>query len=167
MSQSGAGIAEECILKFNELKLNKKWKYVIYKLSDDNKQFVVEDAGEASGSDAEANWEVLKEKLLAAKTKSKTKQGRLHLLGSRLCRCHGQDGVRLVQAGSPALIQRHRRRHQGCRQRGTRVPSSIEAGRQKRHLSASTWTYCMGVSKRHSTKRHEDDQGLASLGPRR
>jgi len=42
MSQSGASIHADCVTKFNELKLNKKIKYIIYKLDDNYKEIVVE-----------------------------------------------------------------------------------------------------------------------------
>lgn len=51
--------------KFNELKLNKNIKYIIYKLSDDNKQIVVEEASE------NGDWDAFREKLVNAKTKNK------------------------------------------------------------------------------------------------
>ncbi|KAL2110271.1 hypothetical protein VUR80DRAFT_1381 [Thermomyces stellatus] len=66
MSQSGATVAQECITAYNDLKLNKKYKFIIFKLSDDNKQIVVEDASD------EGDWEVFREKLMNATTKSKT-----------------------------------------------------------------------------------------------
>jgi cofilin len=46
MSQSGATVAAECIEAYNALKLEKKFKYIIYKLSDDNKEIVVEEASD-------------------------------------------------------------------------------------------------------------------------
>ncbi len=39
---SGVGVRDEAIEVFQELKLKKKYKYIIYKLSDDNKEIVVE-----------------------------------------------------------------------------------------------------------------------------
>lgn len=62
---------EECITAFNELKLNKKYKYIIYKLSDDYKEIVVEDAS------TDKDWESFREKLINAT--SKTKSVRFHL----------------------------------------------------------------------------------------
>lgn len=47
---------------WNELKLNKKHKYVIYKLSNDLKEIVVE---EASDND---DWDAFRSKLQEAKT---------------------------------------------------------------------------------------------------
>lgn len=69
MSQSGVQVSQECISKFNELKLGKSIKYIIFKLSDDNKEIVVEDASE------DADWDGFREKLISAK--SKTKSGAL------------------------------------------------------------------------------------------
>jgi cofilin len=66
MSQSGATVAQECISTFNDLKLNKKYKYIIFKLSDDNRQIVVEEAS------ADSDWEAFREKLVNSTTKSKS-----------------------------------------------------------------------------------------------
>ncbi|PNY28828.1 Actin cross-linking [Tolypocladium capitatum] len=57
----------ECITTYNELKLSKKFKYIIYKLSDDNKQIVVEEAS------PDKDWENFREKLINATAKSKTR----------------------------------------------------------------------------------------------
>ncbi|CEG74210.1 Putative Cofilin [Rhizopus microsporus] len=48
---SGVSADNECIAKFNELKLRKSFKYIIYKLSDDNKQIVIEKAVESGSYD--------------------------------------------------------------------------------------------------------------------
>ncbi|EFW98459.1 cofilin [Grosmannia clavigera kw1407] len=63
MSQSGATVSQECVSAYNELKLNKKYKYIVFKLSDDHREIVIE---EASG---EKDWEVFREKLVNATTK--------------------------------------------------------------------------------------------------
>jgi len=68
MSQSGASVHADCVTKFNELKLNKKIKYIIYKLSDDYKEIVVEEASE------DGDWDAFREKLI--NSKSKNKQGK-------------------------------------------------------------------------------------------
>lgn len=57
---------EECVTAWNELKLNKKYKYIIFKLSDDLKEIVVEETSDSK------DWEAFREKLLNAKTVSKT-----------------------------------------------------------------------------------------------
>jgi len=67
MSQSGATVNQECITAYNDLKLNKKYKYVIYKLSDDNKEIVVD-----STSEGAEDYEAFREKLINAKTKTKS-----------------------------------------------------------------------------------------------
>ncbi|KAL2149483.1 hypothetical protein VTH82DRAFT_8134 [Thermothelomyces myriococcoides] len=67
MSQSGATVNEECITTYNDLKLNKKYKYIIFKLSDDNTQIVVESTSE-DGSE----YEDFRNKLINATSKSKT-----------------------------------------------------------------------------------------------
>lgn len=53
---------------YNELKLAKKYKYVIFKLSDDNKQIVVEEASD------DKEWDHFREKLINATSKTKTVQ---------------------------------------------------------------------------------------------
>jgi len=65
MSQSGVTVSPECISKFNELKLGKSVKYIIYKLSDDYKEVVVEEASE------DGDWDNFREKLVTAKSKNK------------------------------------------------------------------------------------------------
>jgi len=65
MSQSGVTVDPECITKFNELKLGKSIKYIIFKLSDDFRSVVVEETSN------DKDWEAFREKLVNAKTKSK------------------------------------------------------------------------------------------------
>lgn len=50
---------------YNELKLGHSLKYIIYKLSDDYKEIVVEE------SSSDPDWEVFRQKLVDAKTKDK------------------------------------------------------------------------------------------------
>ena len=60
-------VAPECIQTYNDLKLGRGTvKYVIYKLSDDFKEIVVED----QSNDPE--YENFKEKLISSKTKDKS-----------------------------------------------------------------------------------------------
>jgi hypothetical protein len=66
MSQSGATVNQDCITAFNDLKLNKKYKYIVYKLSDDYKEIVVEHASE------NRDWEDFREKLINATSKSRS-----------------------------------------------------------------------------------------------
>lgn len=64
-------VAPECISTFNELKLGKgaiKIKFIIYKMTDDYKQIVVEETSE------DPDWEVFRNKLLSAKTLNKGKE---------------------------------------------------------------------------------------------
>ena len=63
-------VSPECISKFNELKLGKSVKYIIYKLSDDYKEIVVED------SSSDPDWETFQNKLLDAKAGHKGKVGK-------------------------------------------------------------------------------------------
>lgn len=60
-----ATIAGECITAYNDLKLHKKHKYIIYKLSDDFKQILVEE------SSPDKDWEAFREKLINATSKNK------------------------------------------------------------------------------------------------
>jgi hypothetical protein len=62
-----ATVNQECITAYNDLKLNKRYKYVIFKLSDDSKEIVVD-----STSEDGPEYEDFREKLINAKTKSKT-----------------------------------------------------------------------------------------------
>ncbi|MDI1489236.1 MAG: hypothetical protein OHK93_008514 [Ramalina farinacea] len=70
MSKSGVSVAPECITTYDDLKLNKKIKYIIYKLSDDYKQIVVEDTS------SDPDWEGFQSKLLNAKSSAKGREGK-------------------------------------------------------------------------------------------
>jgi len=65
MSQSGANVSQECITAYNDLKLAKKYKYIIFKLSDDNKEIVVEHAS------SDKDWDNFREQLINATSKNK------------------------------------------------------------------------------------------------
>lgn len=58
-------MSPDCVTKFNELKLGKSIKYIIYKLDDAYKQIVVEEASE------DGDWDAFREKLVNAKSKNK------------------------------------------------------------------------------------------------
>jgi Cofilin/tropomyosin-type actin-binding protein len=58
-------VAPECISAFNELKLGKDIKWIIYKISDDWKEIVVEETSK------DPDYGVFREKLLNAKSKDK------------------------------------------------------------------------------------------------
>ncbi|CAL3966867.1 unnamed protein product [Diplocarpon coronariae] len=62
---NSAQVAPECISVFNDLKLAKKIKFIIYKLSDDYKQIEVEESSE------DGDWDTFREKLVNAQSKSK------------------------------------------------------------------------------------------------
>jgi len=65
MPVSGLSVNPECVTAFNELKLGRGGpKYIIYKISDDQKEVVVDEIGK------EADYNVFREKLIAAKEKS-------------------------------------------------------------------------------------------------
>lgn len=63
-------VAPECITAFNELKLSKKLKYIIYKLSDDYKEIVVEEKSD------DGDWETFREKLVNAKANHRGKESK-------------------------------------------------------------------------------------------
>lgn len=58
-------ITPDCVTEFNNLKLGKKIKYIIYKLSDDNKEIVVEEIS------SDPSWDAFRTKLIEAKSKDK------------------------------------------------------------------------------------------------
>ena len=68
-------VAQECVDAFNELKLGKKVRYIIYKMSDDYTQVVVEDKAPVQ-DDAKAEWDDFRQKLLNAKAVHKGKESK-------------------------------------------------------------------------------------------
>ena len=64
-SLSSVSVTPECITAFNDLKLGKSTKWIIFKLSDDYKEIVVEETS------TEANYEVFRNKLTSAKSKDR------------------------------------------------------------------------------------------------
>lgn len=58
-------VAPECIQAFNDLKLKRAYKFVIFKISDDWKEIVVEETSK------DGDYEVFRNKLLNAKSKNK------------------------------------------------------------------------------------------------
>ncbi|KAK4501049.1 hypothetical protein PRZ48_006855 [Zasmidium cellare] len=65
MAQSGVSVAPECIQAFNDLKLGKSTKWIIYKISDDWKEIVVEETS------SDPDYSKFREKLLNSKSKNK------------------------------------------------------------------------------------------------
>lgn len=65
MAQSGVSVAPDAIKAFNDLKLGKSTKWIIYKISDDWKEIVVEETS------TDPDYNVFREKLLNAKSKDK------------------------------------------------------------------------------------------------
>ena len=64
-------VSPECVSAFNELKLGKGTiKYIIFKLSDDYKQIVVEETS------SDSDWEKFQSKLMNAKAGYKGKEGK-------------------------------------------------------------------------------------------
>ncbi|KAL8968532.1 MAG: hypothetical protein Q9197_004830 [Variospora fuerteventurae] len=70
MSKSGVTVTPECTATFNELKLRKSFKYIIYKLSDDYTEIVVEETS------TDPEWENFQSKILNAKASYKGKEGK-------------------------------------------------------------------------------------------
>jgi cofilin len=64
-ASSGVSVAPECISAFNDLKLKKELKYIIYKISDDWKEIVVEETS------TDGDYSTFRQKLLDAKSKDK------------------------------------------------------------------------------------------------
>ena len=64
-SIGSVSVNPECISAFNELKLGKDLKWIIYKISDDWKEIVVEETSK------EANYNEFRDKLVNAKSKDK------------------------------------------------------------------------------------------------
>jgi len=59
-------VSPECITAFNDLKLKKETKFIIYKLDDDYKEIVVEETS------TNGDWDTFREKLVNATSKTKT-----------------------------------------------------------------------------------------------
>lgn len=70
MFSCSVSVAPECITKYNELKLGHALKYIIYKLTDDYKEIVVEETSQ------DGNWETFQSKLMNAKASYKGKEGK-------------------------------------------------------------------------------------------
>ncbi|KAI9725852.1 MAG: cofilin [Chrysothrix sp. TS-e1954] len=65
MAQSGVSVTPDCITQFNDLKLGKSIKWIIYKISDTWKEIVVEETSTTG------DYEAFREKLVNAKSKGK------------------------------------------------------------------------------------------------
>jgi len=65
MAQSGVSVTPDCITTFNDLKLGKDLKWIIYKISDDWKEIVVEETSKTG------DYAAFREKLMSAKSKDK------------------------------------------------------------------------------------------------
>lgn len=65
-------MAQDAIQAYNDLKLNKKYKFIIYKLTDDYKEIVVDEASDSQ------DWEAFREKLVNATAKSKSVRRNSH-----------------------------------------------------------------------------------------
>lgn len=63
---SSATVSQECIAAYNELKLSKTLKYIVFKLSDNYKEIEVEHTSQ------DADWEDFRDKLIKATSKSRS-----------------------------------------------------------------------------------------------
>lgn len=63
---SSASASQECVSAYNELKLNKKYKYIIYKLNDKHTEIIIETAS------TDGDWETFRGQLVNATTKTRT-----------------------------------------------------------------------------------------------
>lgn len=64
-------VAQECIQAFNDLKMGSNKQWIIFKISDDWKEIVVEETADRK-EDAAAEWkDVFYQKLINAKSKNK------------------------------------------------------------------------------------------------
>lgn len=69
-AKNSVSVSPDCITAFNDLKLGKSTKWIIYKISDDWKEIVVEETS------TDGEWPAFREKLLNAKSKDrKGKEG--------------------------------------------------------------------------------------------
>ncbi|KAF2755996.1 cofilin [Pseudovirgaria hyperparasitica] len=65
MAQSGIKVAAECVTAYEELKSKKAFRFILFKISDDGKEIVVDETGK------EDDWDVFREKLISSKSKDK------------------------------------------------------------------------------------------------
>lgn len=65
MHEHSVSVAPECVTAFNELKLGKSTKWIIYKISDDWKEIVVEETS------TDPDYSKFRQKLLDSKSKNK------------------------------------------------------------------------------------------------
>ncbi|KAF9987674.1 cofilin [Mortierella antarctica] len=49
---SGATVSDSCLEAFNKLKLEHKYKYIVFKVSDDNKEIIVEKTSDSGDYEA-------------------------------------------------------------------------------------------------------------------
>ncbi|KAL9027569.1 MAG: hypothetical protein Q9196_003922 [Gyalolechia fulgens] len=67
-SPSGVSVSPDCISQFNNLKFERTLKYIIYKLSVEHKEIVVEE------SSTDPEWKNFQNKLIAAKSSHNGKE---------------------------------------------------------------------------------------------
>jgi len=69
MAKSGVSVNKEVINVFNELKLGKNLKWIIFKLNDDWKEIVIDETS------TDPDYDVFREKMLGAKSTYNKKEG--------------------------------------------------------------------------------------------
>ncbi|KAK7512399.1 cofilin [Phyllosticta citricarpa] len=64
-------VAPDCVSVFNDLKLGKDLKWIVYQIADNGKEIVVEKTEKKSSETEEEQWNKFREFLLNSKTKNK------------------------------------------------------------------------------------------------
>ncbi|OMP89322.1 Cofilin, partial [Diplodia seriata] len=68
---SSVSVSPDCVSKFNELKLGKEIKWIVYQIADNGKEIVIEKTEPKSEESEEAQWNAFREYLINSKTKNK------------------------------------------------------------------------------------------------
>ncbi|KAB2575876.1 Actin-binding cofilin/tropomyosin type [Lasiodiplodia theobromae] len=77
MASSGVSVSPDCVSIFNDLKLGKELKWIVYQIADNGKEIVVEHSEKKTEESEEEQWNRFREFLLNSKTKNKAgKEGR-------------------------------------------------------------------------------------------
>lgn len=70
-------VSPDCVSIFNDLKLGKELKWIVYQIADNGKEIVVEHSEKKTEESEEEQWNRFREFLLNSKTKNKAgKEGR-------------------------------------------------------------------------------------------
>ncbi|KAL0262386.1 hypothetical protein SLS55_003832 [Diplodia seriata] len=71
MVTDAVSVSPDCVSKFNELKLGKEIKWIVYQIADNGKEIVIEKTEPKSEESEEAQWNAFREYLINSKTKNK------------------------------------------------------------------------------------------------